>query len=41
MRLLAEATLTVVLFADASRIDLRTLRQEYAVLRVCSALVCR
>ena len=31
MRLLAEATLTVVLFADASRIDLRTLRREYAV----------
>ena len=28
---LAEATLTVVLFADASRIDLRTLRREYAV----------
>ena len=31
VRVLAEATLTVVLFADASRIDLRTLRQEYAV----------
>ena len=31
VRLLAEATLTVVLFADASRIDLRTLRREYAV----------
>ena len=29
--MLAEATLTVVLFADASRIDMRTLRQEYAV----------
>ena len=28
---LAEATLTVVLFADASRIDLRALRREYAV----------
>ena len=28
---LAEATLTVVLFSDASRIDLRTLRREYAV----------
>ena len=31
VRLLAEATLTVVLFADASRIEMRTLRQEYAV----------
>ena len=31
VRRLAEATLTVVLFVDASRIDLRTLRQEYAV----------
>jgi NhaP-type Na+/H+ or K+/H+ antiporter len=31
VRLLAEATLTVVLFADASRIDMRTLRREYAV----------
>ncbi len=31
VKLLAEATLTVVLFADASRIDLRTLRKEYAV----------
>src|ERR1700750_1133755 len=31
VRLLAEATLTVVLFADASRVDLRTLRREYAV----------
>ncbi len=31
VRLLAEATLTVVLFVDASRIDLRKLRQEYAV----------
>src|SRR5689334_2438245 len=31
IRVLAEATLTVVLFADASRIDLRTLRREYAV----------
>jgi NhaP-type Na+/H+ or K+/H+ antiporter len=31
VKVLAEATLTVVLFADASRIDLRTLRQEYAV----------
>jgi NhaP-type Na+/H+ or K+/H+ antiporter len=31
VKVLAEATLTVVLFADASRIDLRTLRREYAV----------
>jgi NhaP-type Na+/H+ or K+/H+ antiporter len=31
LKILAEATLTVVLFADASRIDLRTLRREYAV----------
>jgi hypothetical protein len=31
VKILAEATLTVVLFADASRIDLRRLRQEYAV----------
>ena len=31
VRVLAEATLAVVLFADASRIDLQKLRQEYAV----------
>jgi NhaP-type Na+/H+ or K+/H+ antiporter len=31
VRLLAEATLTLVLFADASRIDFGALRQEYAV----------
>ena len=31
VRLLAEATLTLVLFLDASRIDLRALRREYAV----------
>jgi NhaP-type Na+/H+ or K+/H+ antiporter len=31
VKLLAEATLTVVLFADASRIDMRTLRREYSV----------
>src|SRR5580765_7852209 len=31
VKVLAEATLTVVLFSDASRIDLRTLRREYAV----------
>ena len=30
VRLLAEVTLTLVLFADASRIDLRTLRRELA-----------
>jgi NhaP-type Na+/H+ or K+/H+ antiporter len=31
IRLLAEITLTLVLFADASRIDLRAARREYAV----------
>jgi sodium/hydrogen antiporter len=31
IRTLAEATLTVVLFSDASRINLRVLRREYAV----------
>ena len=31
VRLLAEATLTLVLFADASRIDVRALRREYSV----------
>src|SRR5690348_9428489 len=31
VRLLAEATLTLVLFADASRIDLAALRREYVV----------
>src|SRR5262249_11249684 len=31
VRLLAEVTLTLVLFADASRIDLRALRREYTV----------
>ena len=31
VKLLAEATLTVVLFADASRIDLRALRREVAI----------
>ena len=31
MRTLAEATLVVVLFTDASRIDLRVLRREYSV----------
>ena len=31
IRLLAEATLTLVLFADASRISLRSLRNEYSL----------
>jgi NhaP-type Na+/H+ or K+/H+ antiporter len=31
LRVLAEATLTLVLFGDASRIDLRALRKEYSV----------
>src|SRR5215217_5628283 len=31
VKLLAEITLTLVLFADASRISLRALRQEFAV----------
>jgi NhaP-type Na+/H+ or K+/H+ antiporter len=31
VRVLAEATLTLVLFSDASRIDLKALRREYAV----------
>jgi NhaP-type Na+/H+ or K+/H+ antiporter len=31
VQLLAEATLAVVLFTDASRIDLRTLRREYGI----------
>src|SRR5436309_1491893 len=31
VKLLAEATLTLVLFADASRIDLTALKREYAV----------
>jgi sodium/hydrogen antiporter len=31
VRVLAEATLTLVLFADASRIDLKALRKEYVV----------
>ena len=31
VRVLAEATLTLVLFADASRIDLKALRKEYSV----------
>jgi NhaP-type Na+/H+ or K+/H+ antiporter len=31
VKVLAEATLALVLFADASRINLRTLRQEYSV----------
>ena len=31
VKLLAEITLTLVLFADASRISLRALRHEFAV----------
>src|SRR5262249_7195530 len=31
IKVLAEVTLTLVLFADASRIDLRAVRREYAV----------
>ena len=31
IRILAELTLTLVLFADASRIDLSALRREYTV----------
>ena len=38
---LAELTLTLVLFADASRIDLSALRREYPVPRACSVSVCR
>ena len=34
MKALAEATLGLVLFADASRIDLRTLRREATVARL-------
>ena len=41
VKLLAEATLTVVLFADASRIDLRALRREIACPRGCSGSGCR
>ena len=41
VKLLAEATLTVVLFADASRIDLHALRREIASRRASSASGCR
>lgn len=41
VRLAAEATLTVVLFSDASRIDLAVLRREYAVPLGCSRSACR
>ena len=42
VRSLAEATLVVVLFTDASRIDLRVLRREYSVPgAACSASACR
>ena len=40
VKLLAEATLTLVLFADASRISLPALRQEFAVpLRLLATIV--
>ena len=42
VKLLAEATLAVVLFSDASRIDLRVLRGELGRFqRGCSASGCR
>ena len=41
VRWVAEATLTVVLFSDASRIDLGALRREYIVPSDCSRSGCR
>ena len=41
VRWVAEATLTVVLFSDASRIDLAALRREYVVPFGCSRSACR
>jgi hypothetical protein len=41
VRTLAEATLAPVLFTDASRINLRALRREYAVRRDCWGSACR
>ena len=41
VKLLAEATLAMVLFADASRIDLRALRGEVSVPHACSGSACR
>ena len=41
VRVLAEATLTLVLFTDASRIDLRLLPQRSAFPCGCSASGCR
>ena len=41
VRTLAEMTLTIVLFADASRIKLRALRSEYGVPPGCSGSGCR
>ena len=41
VKLLAEITLTVVLFSDASRIDLATLRDEFRSRHASSGLACR
>ena len=41
VKLLAEITLTLVLFADASRISLRALHREFAVPCDCSGSACR
>ena len=41
VKLLAEATLTLVLFADASRIDVRALRESSASRPGCSGSACR
>ena len=41
VRVLAEATLTLVLFCDASRIKLSALRREAGIRCGCSALACR
>ena len=41
VRALAEATLALVLFCDASRIDLKHLRRSVGVPRGCSASACR
>ena len=40
VKLLAEATLALVLFADASRIDVRALRGELSVRCACSGSGC-
>ena len=41
VKLLAEATLALVLFGDAARIDLRALRGEVSLPPACSASGCR